>query len=399
MKIAYLTVSMPFGYSEAFLIPEAVALQELEKEVVIIPRSPSGQLISQDAAPIAGTAIEKPLLSFEILLKAAVFAVLHPGRFATSVLPLFAQLSLTHSIKNAIVIPKALWLADLVMKRGIAHIHCHWALTTATIALVASKASGVKWSLTCHRGDIADNNLLGLKLKSACFTRFISEDGRQMAASLAGAQACSKSCVIRMGVKTPSTIKPFCGTHPRIICPANLLPVKGHSYLIQAANILKHKGLNFEVLIAGKGPLEQDLKHQVDTLGLSKHVIFVGQLAHHELLGYYEAGEVFAVVLPSVDLGKNLREGVPVCLIEALAYGVPAISTSTGGIPELLEGVGILVKDKDPEALADAIELMIKNEAERQRMIVAGLNKVRDEYDVSKTARLLLEKIKGCAES
>ena len=71
----------------------------------------------------------------------------------------------------------------------------------------------------------------------------------------------------------------------------------------------------------------------------------------------YREGRVGMVVLPSVDLGNNLHEGIPVALIEAMSYNIPVVGTHTGGIPELLEGgAGLIVPDKDPAALADAIE-------------------------------------------
>ena len=82
---------------------------------------------------------------------------------------------------------------------------------------------------------------------------------------------------------------------------------------------------------------------------------FVGQVSHTQILEMYVANQVRAVVVPSIDLGNNLHEGIPVSLMEAMAHGVPVVSTTTGGIPELLaDGAGILVPPENPQALADA---------------------------------------------
>lgn len=394
MKLVYITASMPYGPRETFLIPEARELQK-RVDLIIVPRSPSGRVINKDALDLADSAVREPLLSIRILATAFAFSVKHPFLCLRALLPLAKSGSLGNFIRNLAVTPKAFWLAEYARANDIDHIHCHWALTTSTMALVASIASGVPWSMTCHRGDIAGNNLLAYKMKHASFTRFISADGQRMAHTLTNAQSV-RECVIHMGVNIPANCSHDRPEIPQIICPANLLPVKGHRYLIEAASMLKSKGVKFSLLLAGSGPLKDDLRELVAQLDLNDVVLFLGQVSHDELLSLYEKGEVFAIVLPSVDLGDNIREGIPVSLIEALAYGIPAISTETGGIPELLSGIGLLVKDKDSHALALAIEQVIKDHSLRDSMVAAGLNKVRLDFNVEETTSQLLRKIEGC---
>ena len=80
-------------------------------------------------------------------------------------------------VKNAVVLPKGLWLARLARRWHADHIHAHWGRTTATIGLVAAELTGIPWSLTLHRDDIAHPNLLSVKMRKAAFTRFISRSG------------------------------------------------------------------------------------------------------------------------------------------------------------------------------------------------------------------------------
>ena len=100
------------------------------------------------------------------------------------------------------------------------------------------------------------------------------------------------------------------------------------------------------------------------------------------------------VVLPSVDLGHNLHEGIPVALIEAMSYGIPVIGTRTGGIPELLEGgAGLIVPDKDPAALADAIERYVRDPAFAAEVAGKGRQRVCESFNVVTVVSRLLERI------
>lgn len=397
MKIAYVTVSMPFGPLETFLIPEAVEILQQGHDLTIIPRSAKGCISNRDAEPLSGCAVNNPILSLEIMAIFMAYFLRRPIPCIRSISFVFKLSELRHLLKNILVIPKAFWFANYIEKHGIEHIHCHWALTTATMSMIASKLSHVPWSMTCHRGDIAGNNLLNVKIASASFTRFISSNGVLMARNLKALTSDSRTYIGRMGVVVPNEIEPFNLSNPVLICPANLLPVKGHKYLLQAVEICKQKGLLFKLKIAGSGPLKNDLTNLAHELSLEDYVEFLGHVPHHDLLSWYSDGKISGVVLPSIDLGDNLREGVPVSLVEALAYGVPVISTRTGAIPELLDGIGVLVPDKNPQALADAIALLMSDEVYRQNLISSGRAAVLKEYDVKKTAADLIARIEKCS--
>ena len=95
----------------------------------------------------------------------------HPVSVGRSFALLFRSRNPAILAKNILVFPKGLWLAKVARKWRADHIHAHWGLTTATMAMIASEATGIPWSLTLHRGDIAAANLLSLKTdKAACGT-------------------------------------------------------------------------------------------------------------------------------------------------------------------------------------------------------------------------------------
>jgi glycosyltransferase involved in cell wall biosynthesis len=262
----------------------------------------------------------------------------------------------------------------------------------ATMAMIASETSGVPWSFTAHRGDIAANNLLFTKASRAAFVRFISESGRRMAASLAAAPPPGKSAIIHMGVKTPDgpPVVPFPRQTPLIVCPAYLYPVKGHCHLLRAMAILKQRGVAGRLDVVGEGELLDSLRALSDELKLGETVRFLGHRLNEEILRWYAEGAVDIVVLPSLDLGNNLHEGIPVSLMEAMTHGVAVVSTTTGGIPELLhDGAGEMVPPQDPVALADALQRLLVDPARRRRLAEAGRRRVEEEFALSTVVRQL----------
>ena len=141
----------------------------------------------------------KKLLSSEVWAQALRLFARKPLRVAIGAGLLLRSRPSINTVRNLAVFPKALWLASVAAEWKADHIHCHWAGTTATMAMIASKLSGVPWSLTAHRSDIVSNNLLGAKARSATMVRAIAEDGRAMMISR-GVEPSEKLQVIPMGV-------------------------------------------------------------------------------------------------------------------------------------------------------------------------------------------------------
>jgi len=195
--------------------------------------------------------------------------------------------------------------------------------------------------------------------------------------------------LLRMGVELPAaraTLRD--GDELRLVTPASLFPVKGHRYLIEALAGLERVSLD----VAGEGHLRAELESQARGLP----VAFLGAVSHPGLLTGLSEGRWDAVVLPSVPTPEGDQEGVPVSLIEAMAAGVPVVSTECGAIPELVsEGSGLLVPPADPAALRAALERLRDPEL-RRRLATAGRARVETEFDVDRVAARLAELFAGC---
>jgi glycosyltransferase involved in cell wall biosynthesis len=412
MRIIYVTACMPFGTSEAFLIDEVRELIR-RHEVLIVPRSPGA--LAAHLADLARHTKREELFSRRVLTAALAAFAGRPRAVLRSVSCLMRSNGLPFVLRNLAVLPKALWLAAVAEQWNADHIHCHWAGTTATAALIASKLTGIPWSLTAHRSDIVGNNLLSEKVDSARIVRLISRDGRRLMADR-GVKTQLKLRVLPMGVEIPSACAPHAKAQV-LLCPADLLPVKGHDVLLHAWRLVLDRGVTGELWLAGEGPLRDSLARRAAELRISDSVKFLGLLDHAELLRLYADGRITGVVLASLDLGGGCREGIPMALVEGMSYGLAVLATTTGGIPELVEpGTGLLVPPLDPVALADGMQYILEDVSLRQKLgrnarrhitetrnvvdVVGQLERWFDrEFDPSRPVPEPVESYAACGES
>jgi glycosyltransferase involved in cell wall biosynthesis len=394
-KIAYITARTPLGLGEAFIVSEMLELKRLGANMLIIPRDISADSFHKKAEPLYKDTLIIPLIDFKILRESLKYIYNNPIFFMKIINNIaFKARNAKIALKNLIILPKALYLTFILKRESISHIHAHWGSTTSTIAFIINKITNIPWSFTVHRWDILENNILKKKCETASFVRCIDENGhKRMVEIIKERFLINKLLIIHMGVDIPeiNQEKDSSSGVFTLLCPANFEPVKGHKYLIEACRILSDKDTKFKCLIAGDGPLENELKGLVEEFSLKGSIEFLGRLPHEKLFNLYTTGKVNAVVLPSIVTEDGENEGIPVALMEAMSYGIPVISTNTGGIPELIgDGFGIILKEKDPKAIANAIEKLMNDESLYNKLVEKGKHKVRMSFNINAIARELL---------
>jgi len=395
VRVIFVTANLPHGADEAFIVAEIDELIRAGHQVLVVPRSPKGPVIHGHS--LAGHTRREALWSARVLGRAATVAAASPVQAARAVAKILKSRTPAVAAKNLAVVPKALWLAGIAKEWGAHHIHSHWAGTTATLAMLASAISGVPWSFTAHRWDVVENNLLPEKVRSAHFARFICEDGLRMAQAIGIGPACNAR-VLFMGVKLPAVVERSAGPWPIVICPARLVEVKGHRFLLEAWRILRNRGGHGELWLAGDGELRPQLESFTHSLGLQNSVKFLGTLAHQDLLRIYREVPVTAVVLASNDLGSGLHEGIPVALMEAMSYGIPVVATRAGGTPELVKpGTGLLVPPGNASALAEAIHSLFQDRTLVQQLGDSARRHVMETHDIVAVASELARVIEAGA--
>ncbi|MCL2284003.1 MAG: glycosyltransferase [Fibromonadales bacterium] len=156
----------------------------------------------------------------------------------------------------------------------------------------------------------------------------------------------------------------------RILFVGRHIERKGIEYLIKAADFLDKE--KFQIRIAGVGDLTEKLKQQA-----SEQVVFLGKLSNEDLEKEYQSANCF--VLPAIVDSKGDTEGLGVVLIEAVEYGCPIIASDVGGIPDVVidRKTGLLVPEKNPEALAAAIKELAENEGLRKELVEGAKEHVK----------------------
>lgn len=170
----------------------------------------------------------------------------------------------------------------------------------------------------------------------------------------------------------------------RLVSVARLAEKKGLDVGLKAAAALVRQGRRLVYSIAGDGPLRGDLEALSAELGLGDRVRFLGAQPQERIAELLDSAHLF--LAPSVTAADGNQEGIPVVLMEAMSQGLPVVSTWHSGIPELVEdGVsGRLVPERDPEALAGAIEALAATPGSWPALGAAGRARVEAEFDIEK---------------
>jgi GT2 family glycosyltransferase/glycosyltransferase involved in cell wall biosynthesis len=292
---------------------------------------------------------------------------------------------------------RALALTRLLEREGVGYVHCYGTSYPATRARVASQLLAIPWSLSTFVDfdyDYAFKNLPE-KLEAAEFVVACTEFCRRRLLQVGGERLEAKIHVIYHALSGHGI---YGRAHEHRASPersssiftaSRLVEKKGLEYLIQACSILKRRGVPARCAVIGEGPERPRLEGLVAELGLEGDVEFVGALPNDAI--WTRVGAEDICVVPSVYAADGERDGIPVILLEALARGHAVVTTDVSGIPELIASGehGVLVPERDPDALAQALARLIGDVAERKRLAAAGQRRVWKEFAIEDKARRL----------
>ena len=281
------------------------------------------------------------------------------------------------------------YAAFLLRKKNFEHIHTHFMDRAVVVSFIICRMLGKTYSFTAHAADIyREPALMRIKLQNARFVVTVSKFNQEHLLNIDPNLSAEKIHVLHPWVDlnefTPSSrSSPNDTLH--ILSVGRLVEKKGHMVLLQACQLLAEQGLKFKCRIVGDGPLCSILEAQIVRNNLQGSVELLGSQPHEqirELLGNW--ADVF--VLPCIIAKDGDRDGIPVVLAEAMAMGVPVISTDVVGIGELVHsGAGFLIQPHNSDDLFSAIKRVSEmSPEERTTMGRCGRSVVEAEFDLIK---------------
>ncbi|HEY2962025.1 MAG TPA: glycosyltransferase family 4 protein [Pyrinomonadaceae bacterium] len=292
---------------------------------------------------------------------------------------------------------QAVWIAQLILKADdVRHIHAHFCHGATTVAWLVSTITGLPFSFTAHAKDIYCDSLnpaglLRRKLLAARFVVTCTDTNREHLLKIE--PTATVRCIYH-GLNAEFADLLVDEVNPaeknsrlRALGVGRLVQKKGFDVLVEACAILKQRGIHFETIIVGEpGEHEAHLRKQIEAHGLERHVHLAGPLEQARLYVEYQTADIFC--LPCRVLDNGDRDGLPNVLMEAMACGLPVITTPVCGIPEIIKDGqnGTLIPPNDAEALANAIQRISSDRMLARNLGRAGRLTVLERFDGDRTA-------------
>jgi colanic acid/amylovoran biosynthesis glycosyltransferase len=287
--------------------------------------------------------------------------------------------------------PVAVSFARVVEALRIEHVHAQFANHPAVVALVIRMLTGVPFSFTARGSDIhVDRTMLREKMEAAAFAIAVSEHNKQVIVRACGERFAGSVHVVYGGIDIGRFVPeaPTAAADPfTIVSIGRFEEVKGHAILLEACGIMLQRGVEFRCDLFGDGDLRPVLEEQVSRLGLTDRVVMHGNRPHPEIADALRRSST--CVLATVRAADGKQEGIPNVLKEAMATGIPVVSSKISGIPELVDdGVtGILVPQRDAGALAEALMSLERDSEMRARLGRAGRARIERDFELGASTR------------
>jgi colanic acid/amylovoran biosynthesis glycosyltransferase len=292
---------------------------------------------------------------------------------------------------------EALWLGRELRRLGIRHVHAHFAGLAARTAWLVRELWGIGYSFTGHADDIFSPEAKPISLEMLVRdARFIATETDYSRARLEREFAAAQGKTFRVfngiGVVEPGTLREgMRDAVPRILSVGRLVEKKGFPDLLRAMAMLRDRGVGFTCDLVGGGPMESEIRAMIETLELGNCVGLHGAQPQSAVRKFLGDARVFA--LAAQTEGDGGSDNLPTVIMEAMAAGLPVVSTRIAGIPEMVDDgqTGALVGERDVPALAEALQRYLQDATLAGRHGEAGKRRAMEKFQVTVSAERLAE--------
>ncbi len=379
--------------SETFISNEILLLEKLGFKMRLFPmRHPREDFCHDSVKQIRAQVDYLPtelLLDFPRLLLPNIFlAVKRPTLFKHGLGLAHRRYKRTANLATFKHLLQAGYLTNhhLLQDNTVSHLHGHFAHSPTSVTMFAALLSGRSFSFTAHAKDIYTSNPAQLreKIRLATFVITCTDYNRKYLENIAEGLDTPIHCIyhgIDLKLFSPETDHRECSAPYNLLTVARMTEKKGLPTLYHALRLLKDKEFRFKHTLIGDGDDKEQILKLITKLKLDDCCQCLGTRTHREVLRQFEKSDLFVL---ACEIAKNGdRDGIPNVLVESLAMGVPALSTSVSAIPELLlhNKSGITVAPSEPQTMATNIQEILENRTVRDTIIQGGIEHTRNHFD------------------
>ncbi len=394
MKIAYLISQYPM-LSMIFVVREVVRLRamgfEIDTASINAPDRSAEGLTEVEAREAALTHYVMAEGAAGALRAHLAVALERPSSYLAGwwLALRLGGLDARRSFMNVMYLTEALMVGRWMQSRGKRHLHVHLGQQAATVGLFVKQVFACGLSITVHGPDEfydANGQYLSRKVVAADLICCISHYASSQLMRLSSREHWHKLVVSRLGVDpevfAPAPRPPL-DTDFEVLCIGRLTPAKGQHLLIDAVAGLRRQGRHVRLRVVGAGVDAASLQRHAKALNLNDVVVFEGAVDQDRIRELYARAHCFC--LPS------FAEGIPVVLMEAMAMGIPCVTTQITGIPELIRHgeEGLLVAPGDTDGLERALATLMDSPGLCEALSEAGRRKVVAQYHLDRNVEHL----------
>lgn len=398
-RIAYLFARYPIP-SQTYIDTEMLALEALGLPLEIDSTSPPKLVFRHER--LARLRAETHLLPPPRVVRAHELLAERAGRWPKALVDEYTQRHGKDAGARTLA-RQALALAPGLRQRGVAHVHVHFTSHAAQVALFLKRSAGFPFSLTAHAQDfmvdLGSDELLRELCREAEFVVAVSDWSRERLRATCPDSA-DKIVRVYNGVdpaEFPEQAEFAPRPRARIVSVGRLIEFKGHHHLVDACGELRRRGRDFECVIVGEGPWRERLEAQIRAQQLEGVVQLAGLRSQEEVKRLLLEADVFA--LGSIVDSIGACDVLPTVILEAMACGLPVVSTTLAGVPELVEdgATGLLAAPGDALGLAAALERVLDSRELRRSLGEAGRKRLEERFASARSAPALRERFLASA--
>ena len=406
MRVAVITNQFP-GPVSTFFARDVRGLLEAGVDVDVLPLYPLDPKLWECVPNILNDRVFPRQRVHHLSLGAALASALNPRPFSRSSSVLRVAASVTVDACSYGVMPVAKSLYSLTKASAWAgtfrstwdHVLAYWGNYSATSAYAYHRITGgqVPFSMLLHAGTDLYREPVLLRAKMLASKNILvvcDFNRRYIKQHFADIYPVLEPKIRLHHLGLDLQELKYChqrSRDARIVAAGRMEKGKGFDYLLRAVHMLRQRDIDIRVDLVGDGSQAASLKTLASDLGLTGHTRFLGWLRPDDVPEAIRRADIF-VHACHWERGGDL-DAVPTVIKEALAVGTPVVASAVAGIPELLDDgrCGILVPPSDVEALARAIETLLKDESRRSSLAQAGRRHAERHFDLWRNSRALAQ--------